>query len=188
MLIVPCRLRIVGYSPSPLPQYANRPTIHLEGDMGGAEWDAWDDTRRLHGTVGMIADGSVRWCLVSLYCLHEYKWTEAEIFTIRLTKYSTEVGSDEDQWVSEGIQVGGVGSGIGVLGMWTGAIHESSDPLGERLIIPFATLPYLFDGRVIAILAFERTSLSLRLYSIGQSTHLNAVFLFTGPFWAWKVA
>ena len=79
MLIVPCRLRIVGYSPSPLPQYADCPTIHLEGDMGGADWDAWDDTRRLHGTVGMIADGSVRWCLVSCFAPMGMERTEARI-------------------------------------------------------------------------------------------------------------
>ena len=34
--IVPLSLRITGYSPSPLPQYADRPTIHIEGEMGGA--------------------------------------------------------------------------------------------------------------------------------------------------------
>ena len=36
-----------------------------------------------------------------------------------------------DEWVSEGVQVGGVASAMGVLGMWTGAQHERMDPLGE---------------------------------------------------------
>ena len=35
-----------------------------------------------------------------------------------------------DEWVSEGIQVGGVASAMGILGMWTGAQHERMDPLG----------------------------------------------------------
>lgn len=37
-----------------------------------------------------------------------------------------------DEWVSEGIQVGGVASAMGVLGMWTGATHERMDPLGTN--------------------------------------------------------
>ena len=36
-----------------------------------------------------------------------------------------------DEWVSEGVQVGGVASAMGILGMWTGAQHERMDPLGE---------------------------------------------------------
>jgi hypothetical protein len=35
--------------------------------------------------------------------------------------------------VTEGIQVGNVGSAMGILGMWTGAKHERSDPLGMSL-------------------------------------------------------
>ena len=35
-----------------------------------------------------------------------------------------------DEWLSEGVQVGGVASAIGVLGLWTGAQHERMDPLG----------------------------------------------------------
>lgn len=132
MLIVPCRLRIVGYSPSVVPGYEDRPTIHVEGDMGGPGWsDIWEDTRKLHGTVGIIADGSVRWSLVSFS--FPYPSGMEIINALMLAKYSTENGSDEDQWVSEAIQVGGVGSGMGTLGMWTGATHESTDPLGERL-------------------------------------------------------
>lgn len=69
-IIVPLSLRITGYSPSPIPAYADRPTIHVEGEMGGAGWDgnvdlADEDVRRVHGSVSMLADGSVRWCIVS---------------------------------------------------------------------------------------------------------------------------
>ena len=35
--------------------------------------------------------------------------------------------------MSEGVQVGGVASAMGVLGLWTGAQHERMDPLGELL-------------------------------------------------------
>lgn len=68
-LIVPLRLRIVKYTPSLVLEYPDRPTIHLEGEMGGAVWSAQDgenaDIRKVHGTVEVIADGSVRWSLVS---------------------------------------------------------------------------------------------------------------------------
>lgn len=38
---------------------------------------------------------------------------------------------DPTEWVSEGVQVGGPGSAMGVLGLWTGSLHERVDPLGE---------------------------------------------------------
>lgn len=38
-----------------------------------------------------------------------------------------------DQWASELVQLGGVGSAMGALGMWTGAHHEDDDPLGQYL-------------------------------------------------------
>ena len=47
------------------------------------------------------------------------------------TQYSTVEGGNADEWVSEGVQVGGVASAMGVLGLWTGAQHERMDPLGE---------------------------------------------------------
>lgn len=30
----------------------------------------------------------------------------------------------------EGVQVGEIGSAMGVIGMWTGASHERGDPIG----------------------------------------------------------
>jgi len=36
----------------------------------------------------------------------------------------------QGQWASEGVQLGGRGSAMGVIGLWTGAEHELSDPLG----------------------------------------------------------
>ncbi|KAI0357274.1 hypothetical protein OH77DRAFT_1399499 [Trametes cingulata] len=113
-IIVPLSLRITGYSPSPLPQHAARPTIHVSGSMGGAGWQgsgnvppADEDVRRVHGSVSMLADGCVRWSLTS----------------------SFEDGT-ADEWASEAVQLGGVGSAAGALGMWTGAGHDEDDPLG----------------------------------------------------------
>ncbi|KAI0704395.1 hypothetical protein C8T65DRAFT_653863 [Cerioporus squamosus] len=103
--IIPMRLRIRSYSPCSIPGYEHLPTIHVVGEtlrgvMPGRP-------RKMHGTVSIIADGSVRWTL-----------------------YSTVEGGNADEWVSEGIQVGGVASAMGILGMWTGAQHERMDPLG----------------------------------------------------------
>ncbi|KAI1787250.1 hypothetical protein LXA43DRAFT_926453 [Ganoderma leucocontextum] len=112
-IIVPMSLRITGYSaPSLLQLFPDRPTIHVVGEMGGGGWvgsfdGADEDVRRVHGTVSMLSDGNVRWSTTS-----------------------TAPGSNEDEWASESVQLGGVGSAIGALGMWTGAFHEDADPLG----------------------------------------------------------
>ncbi|KAI0368215.1 hypothetical protein BV20DRAFT_948678, partial [Pilatotrama ljubarskyi] len=111
-IIVPVSLRITGYSPCPIAKYADRPTIHVEGEMGGAGWQGNvpltdEDVRRVHGTVSMLADGNVRWSITSGF-----------------------EDRSGDEWVSESIQLGGVGSAMGSLGMWTGATHDEDDPLG----------------------------------------------------------
>ncbi|KAI9056274.1 hypothetical protein FKP32DRAFT_1586153 [Trametes sanguinea] len=113
-LIVPLSLRITGYSPSPLGEYADRPTIHVEGEIGGRDWlEAAalagfedQDVRRVHGTVSMLADGSVRWSLTS-----------------------KDQDGTEDEMTSETIQLGGLGSAMGSLGMWTYASHEEGDSI-----------------------------------------------------------
>ncbi|KAI9457329.1 hypothetical protein BJY52DRAFT_1170827 [Lactarius psammicola] len=103
MRIVPLTLRISHYTHAPA-AWPGRPTIHVVGE--------WHTTTtppaltRVHGTVEMAASGDVRWTLTS----------------------SREDGDGE--WASEGVQLGGRGSAMGVIGMWTGAEHEPSDPLG----------------------------------------------------------
>ncbi|CDO77836.1 hypothetical protein BN946_scf184714.g11 [Trametes cinnabarina] len=109
--IIAMRLRVKSYSRCTVPGYEHLPTIHVVGETSGASISG--QPRRIHGTVGIIADGSVRWNL----------------------QFSSVEGADEDEWVSEGIQVGGVASAMGVLGMWTGANHERMDPLGKILAI-----------------------------------------------------
>ncbi|KAL1942277.1 hypothetical protein VTO73DRAFT_6341 [Trametes versicolor] len=103
--LVGMTLRVERYSPSLVPGYEHLPTIHVVGQSDGAS--IMGPPRRIHGTVGVIADGSVRWML-----------------------FSSVESAEVDEWVSEGVQVGGVGSAMGFLGMWTGAQHERMDPLG----------------------------------------------------------
>ncbi|KAI0667551.1 hypothetical protein C8Q78DRAFT_1053852 [Trametes maxima] len=103
--VISMNLRAESYSPCTVPGYEHLPTIHVEGRTSGAS--ASGQPRRIHGTVGVIADGSVRWSL-----------------------FSSVDGADVDEWVSEGVQIGGAASAMGVLGMWTGAQHERMDPLG----------------------------------------------------------
>jgi len=45
---------------------------------------------------------------------------------------STEDDPNEAEWISEGVQVGAVGSGTGIVGMWTGVKHLIDDPIGEQ--------------------------------------------------------
>ena len=41
-----------------------------------------------------------------------------------------------DEWSSEAVQLGGVGSAMGSIGLWTGANHEPDDPIGTHLPLP----------------------------------------------------
>jgi len=59
----------------------------------------------VRGCVSMTADGEVRWSLVNTL-------------------------PGNDRWSSEGIQVGGVRSKWGVLGVWTDVNHEVEGPVG----------------------------------------------------------
>ncbi|KAI0357174.1 hypothetical protein OH77DRAFT_1451415 [Trametes cingulata] len=104
--IIAMHLRVASYSRCAVPGYEHLPNIHVVGETTGASITG--QPRRIKGTVGIIADGSVRWTL----------------------QFSSVEGGDANEWVSEGVQVGGVASAMGVLGMWTGANHERMDPLG----------------------------------------------------------
>lgn len=106
--VMPLTIRITGYSESPIPPDSTTrplPTIHVEGESIGS--DRTDDLRKVIGTVSIISDGAIRWQMVS-----------------------TVAGSDEPEWSSEAVQIGGPGAAVGFLGMWTGAMHERPDPLG----------------------------------------------------------
>ncbi|KAJ3800034.1 hypothetical protein GGU11DRAFT_678211 [Lentinula aff. detonsa] len=81
------------------------PVIHVVGEFRGSDVDE-SVARRARGTIRMIGDRAIRWNLV-------------EVST-----------PDRDEWVMEGVQVGEIGSAMGVVGMWTGAQHERGDPIG----------------------------------------------------------
>ena len=124
--IVPMRLRVASYSPCPIPGYAHRPTIHVVGETAGPAGSG--SIRKMKGTVGMIADGNIRWNLV---CCARYSRDLASCSdTASEVQYSCVDETGPAEWVTEGIQIGEATSGMGVLGMWTGAQHERMDPLG----------------------------------------------------------
>lgn len=82
------------------PQY---PILHVKGRSFQANGS--ESYGRLQGTVRMTAQGVVRWHFVS------------------------NVGNTP-QWGSEGVQIGGVGSASGVVGIWSGVHHQDDDPAG----------------------------------------------------------
>ncbi|KAG5650864.1 hypothetical protein H0H81_010724 [Sphagnurus paluster] len=103
----PMTLRVTGYSKPPVPKPEEIPVgeveslvwklpiIHIEGEATGSNSEI---TRKIQGTVRMLKDGAVRWSTTSSY-----------------------PGEDTPEWASEGVQIGSIGSTIGMLGMWTGA-------------------------------------------------------------------
>ncbi|KAK7457796.1 hypothetical protein VKT23_010136 [Stygiomarasmius scandens] len=87
------------------------PVIHVEGNFrpvndNASFGDTYLDTRRITGTVRMVGEGAVWWHLV------------------------TSFESGEQEWAMEGVQIGEIGSALGVVGLWTGAEHERGDPIG----------------------------------------------------------
>ncbi|KAG2148968.1 hypothetical protein DEU56DRAFT_87385 [Suillus clintonianus] len=107
--IIPLAIRITGYSESPIPPGSTTrplPTIHVEGESIGSD-RSLNDLRKIKGTVSVIGNGAIRWQMVSFA-----------------------PGSNEPEWSSEAVQIGGSGAAVGFLGMWTGALHERPDPLG----------------------------------------------------------
>lgn len=100
------------------------------GDAGGegnVSLGAYNP-RRVHGTVSMLTGGSVRYSFVCV-SIHMH----CKIIAERCEQVSTNEDNTGDQWASEAIQLGGIGSAMGALGMWTGVNHEYDDPLGEFL-------------------------------------------------------
>ncbi|KAF7974103.1 hypothetical protein HWV62_13425 [Athelia sp. TMB] len=82
------------------------PIIHVEGAVQVTGEEA--RSRFTKGHVSMIREGAVRWHL-------------------KVFHSSSESGPE---WSTEGVQIGAVGSALGVIGLWTGAEHERTDPLG----------------------------------------------------------
>ncbi|KAJ6519434.1 hypothetical protein C8R45DRAFT_951468 [Mycena sanguinolenta] len=112
--IFPMTLRVVRYTRPPRPPAGadpralmwRLPVIHIEGESRGTDTDE-TSARVVAGTVRMIGDGAVRWSMTS-----------------------SEAAGADPEWVTESVQVGDIGSSIGIIGLWTGAEHSSTDPLG----------------------------------------------------------
>ncbi|KAF8063621.1 hypothetical protein FPV67DRAFT_255019 [Lyophyllum atratum] len=113
----PMTLRVAGYSKPPKPDPSicesdslvwKLPVIHVEGESKGSDLENDSQmVRNVQGTVRMVKDGAIRWSMTSSY-----------------------PNEDNPEWATEAIQIGSIGSAIGILGMWTGAEHGSTDPLG----------------------------------------------------------
>ncbi|KAI0086832.1 hypothetical protein BDY19DRAFT_1092838, partial [Irpex rosettiformis] len=59
--IVRTLIRVVSYSPCSIPKYRHRPDIHVVADVTSQHGGG--PMRKMKGTVGMIADGSIRWSM-----------------------------------------------------------------------------------------------------------------------------
>jgi hypothetical protein len=108
MRIIPFTLRITHYSRAHA-LWPGRPKIHFEGEMiiGTTEADPGDPgLRLLEGVVHMAASGDVRW---SMLCFRE---------------------DGQRRFVIEGVQLGGLGSAMGVISLWASADLEQSGPIG----------------------------------------------------------
>ncbi|KAI9453755.1 hypothetical protein F5148DRAFT_985416 [Russula earlei] len=77
----------------------------------------------------------------------------------------------QGQWSSIGVQLGGPGLAMGVIGMWTGAEHELLDPLGMSDCPACLTTP-------------ESHPIPLVPCSHGANVPFSVC---SGPFWGWKV-
>ncbi|KAI9457327.1 hypothetical protein BJY52DRAFT_1120501, partial [Lactarius psammicola] len=115
MRIIPLTLRISHYTRAPA-AWPGRPTIHVVGD-------SYTTTRppaltRVHGTVEMVASGDVRWTLAAIPSRGR-----------------------RGRGVSDGVQLGGWGSSIGVIGMWTGAGHNLDDTVGSCYTLSLSAPP-----------------------------------------------
>ncbi|EIW77505.1 hypothetical protein CONPUDRAFT_167696 [Coniophora puteana RWD-64-598 SS2] len=129
------------------------PIIHIEGESIGSDRDP-RAPRRNWGKVMMLADGSIRWHMVRSVVLpfcpvfypvsfplvsHRLAFlrflsikvrARADIKVDLVIQETRTPGSDDPEWSSEAIQIGGPGAASGWLGCWTGAQHERPDPLG----------------------------------------------------------
>ena len=96
------------------------PIIHIIGDMGAPEHGP---ERTMKGTVSRI-DNAIRWSIVGARPLiHKY-------ILIAIHQTLNRAGNQGPEWSTEGVQIGALGSALGVIGMWTGTMHARTDPLG----------------------------------------------------------
>ncbi|KAF5336991.1 hypothetical protein D9611_003456 [Ephemerocybe angulata] len=80
----------------------HRPPLYFKGTSRGSDGAA---ASIIKGCVYEEEDGSIRWRFESIY-------------------------DNSPQWSSSGVQIGDVGSAVGVIGVWTTTSHDQSDPVG----------------------------------------------------------
>ena len=66
------------------------------------------------------------------YAVRPHQCDLPDVLMILRQYSSTEDDPNEAEWISEGVQVGLVGSGTGIVGMWTGVKHLIDDPIGGQ--------------------------------------------------------
>jgi len=94
------------------------PNLYFAGTFNGIN----GNEATVNGSVSMGHDGVVKWRFAVIYDGHS-------------------------EWSSEGIQIGNVGSAAGVIGSWTGSIHDHGDPVGPFWLwkVPDGHPSYLTD-------------------------------------------
>ncbi|KAF7986246.1 hypothetical protein HWV62_38715 [Athelia sp. TMB] len=78
------------------------PPLYFTGTSRGVH----GNESQINGAVSMGGDGIIRW------------------------RFQASMADGQSQWSSEGIQLGNVGCAAGVVGSWTGAMHDHGDPVG----------------------------------------------------------
>ncbi|KAF4623349.1 hypothetical protein D9613_002064 [Agrocybe pediades] len=89
------------YRPPTESHHPAYPTLCIGGSSKGVN----GNEAIVEGCVIMGQDGVARWEIISIY-------------------------DDHPQWSSHGVQIGGVGSAMGVIGVWTTTNHDPDDPAG----------------------------------------------------------
>ncbi|KAF8912947.1 hypothetical protein CPB84DRAFT_1670444 [Gymnopilus junonius] len=100
--VVPCnQLRFHRTISNATPDHDIYPPLYFTGSSKGVN----GNEAAVEGLVTMGQDGKARWQLISIYDGHP-------------------------QWSSSGAQIGGIGSAMGVIGVWTTTHHDQDDPAG----------------------------------------------------------
>lgn len=95
------------------------PVIHFEGMSRGSDVNPVE-TRHVSGTVRMLECGAVRWSLVrSFVVLDKVEPSTHDSYLILQFTHTSD--DDAPEWASENVQIGGIGSALGFIGLWTGA-------------------------------------------------------------------
>lgn len=142
--------------PSPHPLSAKYPPLSFAGAFvnvpitGQPPLRDVQDSRTIRGKVSITPDGHVHWTYVIRY-------------------------SGIDQWLMNGVSIGGIGSRYGVVGCWSTVDHDRAGPNGE----------FIFPRRAcrsVGAAGESRRLLVLGLLDMDSLT-TGSFLCVTGPFW-----